>query len=177
MRNYFRKHTVGDFFERLTTGARNQLALFWGGSHEWAANRESWDMAPAQSDQPLDPLRGAYVAALGLLTLSLAAVAGGWRALDDAARTHAHCRGALRRAPARVRLYTHYTPLSRFMLSLYIPLAFSLAWAAESLRRRRRSRGSTGLCRRAPGDARHAHSAPRDPRAIPVSPGCAARFS
>jgi hypothetical protein len=32
--------------------------------------------------------------------------------------------------------YAHHAALARFGMSLYIPMAFSLAWGAEALRRR-----------------------------------------
>ncbi len=145
-RNYVRTHTFADFSERLTTGARNQLALLWSGSLRWKAGAEKW-----RDGQPLSPinriivLRGAYLLALGLLAAGLVA-AGGWRTLDATARIATLMVAGL----FFVHLfafgwYAHHAAVARFVMSLYVPMAFSLAWGAEVLRRRLAKPWSDGI--------------------------------
>lgn len=137
-RNYMRKHTVGDFFERLATGAHNQFALLWSGSPQWRSGAESWeDGRPTKPINRLILLRGAYLVALAALSAGMLALTGGWRSLDAAARTATLMVAGL----FFVHLlafgwYAHHAGLPRFGMSLYVPMAFSMAWGAEALRRR-----------------------------------------
>jgi hypothetical protein len=164
--NYLRTHTGQEVFDRLWNGlfsAKNPETGVVGRVREFVWPQQTKRSDKIEKQKPWRGIlewRGIYVAWLGLVLVGLLVV------LKCAAPEPEHAGHVVfRHGTVSVVLfvvgsvvgysvlYAFYAPIARgsgdrFMLSLYLPLVFSLIWGAESIVRRiRRREGSPWITR------------------------------
>lgn len=163
--NYLRTHSREDITSRLwngTFGPKNKETgvvgrvreFFWPQQTKLIKNLDKWS-----GWRGVLEWRGLYLAWLGLIVLGLlGAVAAGPKAQHIGHAVFRHGTGTivlfvLGSFTVYSLAYGFYAPIARgsgdrFMLSLYLPLVFSLIWAAESIVRRiSRRKGSPWITR------------------------------
>jgi hypothetical protein len=136
---YFRRHTVGDAFGRLSEGMQGVTVRFFFPEPKLKAGNFFWRKDGKKWEQPLSH-RGIYLFALAALVIGLAIVSR--ETLGSVVRSpDAWARAAfvLMLAGIYIGLYGWYWPIGkgdRFMGSLWIPCVFLLMWLAWALRER-----------------------------------------
>lgn len=140
---YLRRHTLGDAWERLRSGAGEVWERFFFPEPKLPAGQFFWRSSPKRWEQPLTH-RGVYVIVLGALCLVLA-VAVPREVAERLAAPSGIARAVfvVGMLCLYVALYGWYWPIGRgdrFMGSLWIPSAFLLVWLASELRGRAPSR-------------------------------------
>ncbi len=128
---YFRRHTVGDAMQRLTSGAMVRLTQLFYPEGKWRLSYEKRD----KPKRVMLPYRGFYLAALGLLAVALAVFA------RDRLASLGPVTLPVLLALAMFALYVlamgWYLPTGpghRFILTLYIPLLWMMAQGGDQLR-------------------------------------------
>lgn len=155
--NYLRTHSPAEFLGRLWDGTKSRLGEFvWPRQTKVINNLDKWS-----GWRGILEWRGLYLGWLALILFALAF------ALVAAAPKAEHAGHFVFRldtwtillfvsgsSAAYALAYGFYAPIARgsgdrFMLSLYLPLAFSMIWGAESIVRRIRLRQGSPWFRRA----------------------------